>query len=229
MQIPLRAFDVAAPHPLRQMRRVQAPLRNRLGAVLITVAAHIVAIAALVDGLHQANIIRQPEVVAVHIDVVKKKPELVLPLPAPQLAKPSVITAPVPLIDIAPPPDSTAPHAVLAAPVTPPPSPVSKAPASQAALTWQGQLLARLEQAKRYQPMAQARRQQGVVLLHFTMDREGRVLTADIPKSSGFPLLDQEALALIRRAQPLPEPPAEVGGNSIELSVPIEFFLSNRR
>jgi protein TonB len=97
-----------------------------------------------------------------------------------------------------------------------------------AAPTWQGLLLGHLEQFKRYPGMAQQHGQQGVVYLRFTMNREGEVLSAKIERSSGYDLLDEETLALIRRAQPLPKPPPEVAGDTLELTVPVEFFLRGR-
>jgi protein TonB len=223
MQVPLQAFDVADAHPLRRARRSPSPLRSRAYAAMVTIAAHIVAITALVEGLHQANITRRPEIVTVHIDLQKKEPEDLPPPPAPVLVKPSIITAPVPLITIAPPPNPV----VVPSAAAPKPSVAgfASSPALSNGLTWQGLLLARLQQAKRYPLSAQARRQQGVVLLQFTMDRDGKVLTAGIEKSSGYDLLDQEALALIQRVQPLPKPPAEVAGDPIALVVPIEFFI----
>ena len=66
-------------------------------------------------------------------------------------------------------------------------------------------------------------------MLRFAMDRSGKVLSAKIDKPSGVDALDQEALALVQRAQPLPKPPAEFPGNPIELVVPVEFSLSNFR
>ncbi len=96
------------------------------------------------------------------------------------------------------------------------------------AANWQGLLLARLEQFKRYPEEARSRGQQGVSCLRFTMDRDGHVLSARIEKSSGFDLLDKEALALIQRAQPLPKPPPEIQGERLELAVPIQFFLDGR-
>ncbi|HEY5348231.1 MAG TPA: TonB family protein [Candidatus Lustribacter sp.] len=86
-------------------------------------------------------------------------------------------------------------------------------------------LLARLQRFKRYPSFAQFRRQEGVVYLRFTMDRHGKVVSASIDKSSGFDALDQETLALIHRAEPLPPPPPEVPGDPIQLVVPIQFFL----
>jgi protein TonB len=131
------------------------------------------------------------------------------------------------------PPPRHEPPPIMAAPAPPveaPPTPVPPAPAvsvqpSNAVPTWQSALLARLEQFKRYPNLAQFRHQQGVVQLHFTMDRQGHVLAAQIAKSSGYDALDDETLALIHRAEPLPPPPADIPGQTFSLTVPVQFFL----
>lgn len=46
-----------------------------------------------------------------------------------------------------------------------------------------------------------------------------------IERSAGYALLDDETLALIDRAQPLPRPPAEIRGEVLKFVVPVEFFL----
>ncbi len=61
------------------------------------------------------------------------------------------------------------------------------------------------------------------MLLRFSMDRHGKVLSANIAQSSGFDTLDQEALALIHRAEPLPPPPDEIHGDPVELTVPLSI------
>ena len=122
---------------------------------------------------------------------------------------------------------AAAPAAAAAVPtVAPaaPPAPAAAAPRN-AVPTWSGLILGRLERFKRYPAGAQFRREQGVVYLRFSMDRRGKVVAASIDKSSGADALDQETLALIRRAEPLPPPPAEMTGDPVELVVPIQFFL----
>jgi protein TonB len=57
------------------------------------------------------------------------------------------------------------------------------------------------------------------------MDRQGHVLSAQIAKSSGYDALDDETLALIHRAEPLPPPPPEVAGETVALTVPVQFSL----
>lgn len=91
--------------------------------------------------------------------------------------------------------------------------------------TWENRLLTHLEQHKRYPGAAQRRRQEDVVYLRFTMDRSGNVLQWNIWRSRGYALLDEEVDALIKRAAPLPPPPPEMDGSTIEMVVPVEFFL----
>ncbi len=44
-------------------------------------------------------------------------------------------------------------------------------------------------------------------------------------RSSGATSLDEEALALLRRAQPFPAPPRELAGDHVDLTVAIRFNL----
>jgi protein TonB len=93
---------------------------------------------------------------------------------------------------------------------------------------WDARVLARLEALKRYPPVAMSRRQQDVVYARITVDRSGKVSSAKVDHSRGYDLLDSEAIDLIYRASPFPKPPPDVQGDSIEITVPIEFFLAKR-
>jgi protein TonB len=44
-------------------------------------------------------------------------------------------------------------------------------------------------------------------------------------RSAGAAALDEEALALLDRAQPFPPPPPELAGEVVNLTVPIRFNL----
>jgi len=214
MQLSQQGFDSA--HPLRQ--RSQLPARSRVGAIAITVAAHLVVIVALVEGLEQARIIHPPEIA---VQFTPEKRKIVEPPPLSPLA-PSVIDASAPA---APQITVNAPPAPVAGPAPPlmlPAPPNADFGTSNAEPTWETALLTRLDQAKHMPPAAA--KQHGVVLLRFTMDRDGKVLAAKIEKSSGFDALDQEALAALQRIQPLPIPPAEVTGNTLDLIVPVDFL-----
>ena len=91
--------------------------------------------------------------------------------------------------------------------------------------TWQAKLATALERSKRYPSKSQARREQGTVQVLFVIDRSGHLVSSRIARSSGHELLDNEALALLERAQPLPPPPAELRGLHISLAVPVHFTL----
>jgi protein TonB len=117
-----------------------------------------------------------------------------------------------------------APVVALAAPV--PTAPQSApAPAERAAAPtvakWERLLVAQLERHKRYPP--QARGKVGEARLAFSIDRTGRVLASRIVHSSGSEALDQEALALVRRAAPFPPPPAGVSDDRLSFVVPIRY------
>jgi protein TonB len=63
-----------------------------------------------------------------------------------------------------------------------------------------------------------------VVIVAFTLDRSGKVVSSHLTKSSGSPVLDQEALAVLERASPLPAPPDELTG-PFDWTLPIHFWI----
>ena len=99
--------------------------------------------------------------------------------------------------------------------------PLSKAPPS-----WQGAVLGRFQRAIRYPRMAQMRRKEGVVSIVFRIDRAGHVLAVRLADSSGTEVLDEEALAMVKRVSPLPAPPAEMMvADELSVAAPITFNL----
>src|SRR5262245_15342709 len=126
-------------------------------------------------------------------------------------------------------PVPTAPPAAVAPaarPAAPPPGRVPR-PASAALLGWQHALVAQLERNKRYPPAAGGA--QGTARLAFRIDRRGHLLESHITQSSGSAALDEETLALARRAQPFPSPPANATENQLSIVVPIRYAASARR
>ena len=91
--------------------------------------------------------------------------------------------------------------------------------------SWQTSLVRQLQRYKRYPAAAQSRNEQGVVLLNFSIDRTGRVLAHSIARSSGYADLDNEVMAMITRAEPLPPFPASMPQPRLDLTVPIRFSL----
>lgn len=86
--------------------------------------------------------------------------------------------------------------------------------------SWKGAVLAALNRNKRYPGGATGT---GTAVIAFTISRSGQVTSARLVQSSGDRALDEEAVSLPRRASPLPPPPGEVGGGSINLNVPVRF------
>lgn len=64
-----------------------------------------------------------------------------------------------------------------------------------------------LEAAKHFPEAAAARGARGVSAVEFSVDDAGAVLNVTLLHSSGDPDLDEESLALVRRAAPFPAPP----------------------
>lgn len=114
---------------------------------------------------------------------------------------------------------ASAPKAVNAARARTNAAPTSGTGAVASTATWRGSVIAHLNRRKRH-PGGAAR---GTATVAFTIDRSGRVLSARLVRSSGSATLDQEAVALARRASPVPAPPANIGRASVTLAVPVRF------
>ena len=124
--------------------------------------------------------------------------------------------------------EETAPRAVEApkaeavtAPVNAPPSMAEQ----NAIPTYQQALLAHLERYKKYPRSARRRAQEGTAYVRFRIDRQGNVLSSVLERSSGYTLLDEETLGTVERADPLPAMPPEISGATLEVMVPVRFFL----
>ena len=108
----------------------------------------------------------------------------------------------------------------------PGPSPAQLA----AKASWQSTLLGHLAKYKKYPPGAQARGKEGLNRLRFVVDGEGKVLSFELVGRSGNADLDRATLEMIRRAQPLPKPPADMLSNgSIEIVAPFVYSIEKRR
>ncbi len=94
---------------------------------------------------------------------------------------------------------------------------------SSALAAWRSQIVAVIERNKRYPETSARRGEQGVAQVFFSLDRQGRVIDSRVVRSSGASALDEEALALLRRAQPFPPVPPEILGDRVNLILPLRF------
>ena len=92
-------------------------------------------------------------------------------------------------------------------------------------MSWKRRLALHLQRNKRYPHEAQVRRESGTARVAFVVDRHGHIMSSKIVQGSGSQALDHETLELLQRAQPLPTPPADVGGTQFAFTVPILFEL----
>jgi protein TonB len=214
------AFDNA-----RAVHRPWRPLLDpdKLAGIGITIAIHLLIAAAALTAVQAARPKMLQEL------SVRITPEKITPaqevIPLPRLTVPTAVTVPPPEVvieTVAPPPMTVQ---TVAKPVASTP-PVSQAP-GETRDSFLGRLLAQLSRFKQYPRAARQAHIEGVVMLHFVMDAQGKVISFEIAKSSGRPVLDSEALALIQRAQPLPALPADYPTRTLDAIVPIEFSLNH--
>lgn len=98
--------------------------------------------------------------------------------------------------------------------------------AAQGQPSWESLLLGHLNRHKRYPHDARQRGQEGTVKVRMVIDSQGRVLDHQVLAGSGSRSLDRATLQMIRRAQPLPAPPAELLKNgSLEVIAPFVYSL----
>lgn len=95
--------------------------------------------------------------------------------------------------------------------------------AARAKLTWHQAIALHLDRFKRYPAGAPAELSRGEVVLQLVVERTGRVVSSHVVRSSGFPILDAAAMAMLERAAPLPRPTVDVPGETFVLTAPIVF------
>jgi periplasmic protein TonB len=92
--------------------------------------------------------------------------------------------------------------------------------------TWQKELVAHLDKHKRYP--ADRSQKTAEILVSFTLDRLGHVLSASIVKGSGDTSFDEAALAMVRKSDPVPMPPPLVADEGLNFTLPVIFRVKAR-
>ncbi len=169
-------------------------------------------------------------------EVVKPEPK---PLPKPIIKPP----LPTPVVDkiepieqhTPPPPPgviAVAPKEVAPTPthVVPTPAPVKQEPLpmapSQADLDgYSNSLWGAISKHKKYPKIAQMRGWQGEVIVELQLDGNGKIKSKKIAQSSGYEVLDKQALEMVEKALPFPIPPETLRSNNFTITVPVPFKL----
>lgn len=98
--------------------------------------------------------------------------------------------------------------------------------ARRARVTWQKELVAHLDKHKKYPP--QRVQKSAEIMVSFALDRMGRVLSSTIVKGSGDPAFDAAALAMLKRADPVPQPPPMVADEGLNFTLPVIFRVKSK-
>ena len=226
---PVRALEGAsdsfqAMSQLRSDAEQKVNLKQRILGIAGALVLQAGLATALIFGTEIKAVLLPPPLTMVSIiEEIKQQPPLEPP-PQPRLIAPEmqVVTLPPMPIVMAPPP----------APLPPSPNAITTSttqelvtPPIAVVESYQVRLLRYLAAYRRYPALARAKHQEGVVFVRFSMDRKGNVLMSAIEKRSRFEPLNDEALTVFKRANPLPPPPPELAGDPLLLVMPVEFSL----
>ena len=89
--------------------------------------------------------------------------------------------------------------------------------------SWAQAVADRVRQFSYYPPAARRDHKTGVVMVHLSVRRYGRLALVKIEKSSGHLVLDRAALGIVRRAEPLPQIPDRMHADRVDGVLPLEF------
>jgi protein TonB len=93
---------------------------------------------------------------------------------------------------------------------------------SEANTNYRGIVAAHLARYKQFPPEARDRGNQGSAVVTFALNGGGRVTSVSLSRGTGVGALDQEAVAMVRRASPFPAPP---DGRAVSFTVPVSFRI----
>jgi protein TonB len=93
---------------------------------------------------------------------------------------------------------------------------------SQNSANYRGMVSAHLARYKRFPPEAQSQGAQGAASVRFALNGSGGVTSVSLVHGTGVSALDQEAVAMVRRASPFPAPP---DGRPVSFTVPVSYKM----
>ena len=183
-----------------------------------------------------------PEILNVEIDLTQPEPPIIIEQPK-KIDPPKPEKKPEPIKELAPiqekvieelpepvieeiteftEPEEIAPIEKVQEYIPPQPSPevVKKITDS-----YTNQLTRAIAKQKKYPKIAQMRQWQGEVLLNIEIDPQGNLVKANILEESRYKILNNEAIDMVKRASPFPQPPEELRLKNFTVLVPISFKL----
>jgi len=224
--------DQPAPPRVVEVRLISLPAPVAVAAAPATPPAPAPAPAAATPApVVQAKPVPQPvskpaKVRSEAPRLVRKTPKPVSPIapPAPAPAAPTMDTAPTEAVALAPAaaPSSTVAESAITASTRQ--APAISAPDPDALAHYRDALGQHLAGLQRYPRVAAMRGWEGEVVVRMVVARKGQLVSARVLQSSGYSVLDESALQLVRDAGPLPPPP-NAGDGELEITVPVRYRL----
>jgi protein TonB len=216
-------------------------------ALLVSIALHALILACLSVFRDSMPARIAPPPITAHLAKPKPPPEppkaaLPAPLPAPRPAPRVSRPAPAPAT---PPPVISAETAKQAAesapavsalppqPAAPPQTaarvelPAATGPDPGSVARFRLELMEIARRHKRYPRIAQDNNWEGRVELRIVFAESGAMSALTVKKSTGRAVLDEEAQAMIRSAQPHVALPPALRGRAFTLEIPVEFSLKD--
>jgi periplasmic protein TonB len=153
------------------------------------------------------------------------KIEATAPPNLPSVQRPPMLRPPVPPAPARPQAQSRpAPTKSLAVPkAAVVPQPISPAQIEDRIRAWQERMIERLYQNHYFSGDPSLRDRELAAVVRFALDDQGRLLSLEIVRSSGYASLDREAINMFRRSA-LPPPPPELVGKSFEITVTLTQY-----
>ena len=204
--------------------------RSRLAGGALSAFAHLAILLALfltvqqiVPAISQAplSVLLLPDKAPAPPAPPSIKPRLTIPSPV-TAAVPAFSVDPDPVVALAPSgPPASAPAEASAAPA-------SGAPDGNALAVYLARISAYMQIRLRKPLVALRLGETGVATVHLVFNRAGHVLLVELLKSSGHRDLDDEAIAVVKRSDPLPPIPPEIKADVINAQMPVNFALRGR-
>ena len=188
--------------------------------------------------------VKLPEPVKAETKPVKPKTEpnpklksITKPLPLPDVVKtepmtdvqtPEITSSHTEVIAITPKTDAAIPSihpAPIVANETPKPAITSQEDIDVARGKYGNTLWSEIGKHKQYPRIAQMRGWQGEAIVELMLDGNGKLKSKKIIQSSGFDILDKQALDMVEKAAPFPAPPEALHNSIFSIKVPIPFKL----
>jgi protein TonB len=152
---------------------------------------------------------------------------------APQVAPLPPVHVPEPAVEVAE--DRHEEPTLALAPLTPPvepapfvlpaPAPLEPVPTAALLAGYGKEISDALARYKEYPRIAQMRGWEGAVTMRLRVASSGRLVDAELYASSGYEVLDKQAIAMATRAAQLPVPPEGLKGSEVAVLVPVVFRL----